>query len=61
MKRIIRRVGAVLLQVAVIAGGYVAYVFIDYHRLPDMDMESPVPHDHDGEALATAEPYRVVT
>jgi hypothetical protein len=61
MKRIIKLVGALLLLLFVITGGYVAYVFIDYHRLPDMDMESPFPYDHGGEALATAEPYRVVT
>ena len=61
MKRIIKLVGALRLLLFVITGGYVAYVFIDYHRLPDMDMESPFPYDHGGEALATAEPYRVVT
>ena len=29
MKRIVKPVGALLVLVAVIAGGYVAYVFID--------------------------------
>ena len=61
MKRMIKTAGALLLLVVVITGGYVAYVFIDYHRLPDMDMETPLPRDHGGEALAMAEPYRVVT
>ena len=37
MKRILKIVGIVLLALIVAVGGYVAYVLIDYHRLPDAD------------------------
>ena len=37
MKKALKIVGILLLALVVVAGGYVAYVFIDYHRLPDTD------------------------
>ena len=36
MKRILRLAAAILAVALLVVAGYVAYVFIDYHRLPDM-------------------------
>ena len=37
LKKALKTVAILLLALIVVAGGYVAYVFIDYHRLPDTD------------------------
>lgn len=37
LKKLLKIVGIILLALIVVIGGYVAYVFIDYHRLPDTD------------------------
>lgn len=37
MKKALKAAGILLLALAVVAVSYAAYVFIDYHRLPDTD------------------------
>lgn len=57
MKKALKILGIVLLAVVLVVGGYVAYVFIDYHRLPDTDEDVNLP----GEAARVNEPYTLVT
>ena len=45
IKKLIKTVCLLLAAVILIAGGYVAYVFIDYHRIGDMPLE---PQNADG-------------
>ncbi len=61
LKRILKAVGILLLAVVVAAGGYAAYVFIDYHRLLDSDVtltpvagETPAP-------LSAGTEYEIMT
>ncbi len=61
MKKALKTIGILLLALVVVVGGYVAYVFIDYHRLPDMNTESPFPYDRGQEAVSVGTPYRIVT
>lgn len=57
LKRILKAVGIVLLALVVVVGGYLAYVFIDYHRLPDEDVAlEPV-----GETAKAGETYTIAT
>ena len=57
MKRFLKIVGIVLLALIVVVGGYVAYVFIDYHRLPDMDAEV----ETTGEPVRAGEVYTIAS
>ena len=57
MKRFLKIVGVVLLALIVVVGGYVAYVFIDYHRLPDMDAEV----ETTGEPVRAGEVYTIAS
>lgn len=59
LKRVLKIVGALLLVVIVVVGGYVAYVFIDYHRLPDTDVTAEV--EADAQALQPGQAYGIVT
>ena len=63
MKKVLKVIALLLLVVVVVALGYVAYVFIDYHRLPDTDVatEGEAPADAASGALQTGERYEVVT
>ena len=54
MKSFLRAVAAVLAAVILIVGIYIAYVFIDYHRLPDMQQLSV---EGTGDAAAVGEIY----
>ena len=38
MKKWVKALLCVVLAVVLLIGGYVAYVFIDYHRLGDMEL-----------------------
>ena len=57
MKKALKIIGILLLVLVVAVGGYVAYVFISYHRLPDVD-EAVAPA---GETAKAGEPYTIVT
>ena len=57
LKRILKIIGIVLLALAVVVGGYLAYVFISYHRLPDVDDATKL----EGEAARTNETYAIAT
>ena len=60
MKKILKALLCLLLAVVVIAAGYLAYVFIDYHRLPD-NLTLAVEQDAALPAAQTETPYRVVS
>lgn len=61
-KKILKAVGALLLVVVLVVGGYVAYVFIAYHRLPDTDVTVAAEPGQDVPApMQTGTPCRVVT
>lgn len=57
MKKALKIIGVLLLALVVAVGGYVAYVFIDWHRLPDVD--EPVALA--GEAAQAGEAYTIAT
>lgn len=40
MKKVLKVLCIILAVVILVAGGYIAYVFIDYHRLGDMSLEA---------------------
>ena len=59
LKTILKVVGIVLLAIILIAAGYFAYVFIQYHRIPDnqvLNVENPK-----SEKAKTEEEYRMVS
>ena len=57
LKKILKIIAIVLAVILVIALGYVAYVFISYHRLPDKDaVLEPA-----GETAKAGEKYTIVT
>ena len=56
-KRILKCVCAVLLALILVVGGYLAYLLIDYHRLPDTDEALDLP----GENAQVGESYEIVT
>ena len=40
MKKLLRALLFIVLVLVIVVGGYVAYVFIDYHRIdPDLELE----------------------
>ena len=51
---------AVVLAVVLAAGGYVAYVFIDYHRIGDMEL-TPVQSADAADSIQTETEYTVVS
>ena len=57
MKKALKIIGILLLVLVVVVGGYAAYVFIDYHRLPDMDAEVQVT----GEPARVGEAYTIAS
>ena len=57
LKKILKIIAIVLAVVLVVALGYVAYVFIAYHRLPDVDEQVALA----GEAVGTGETYTIAT
>ena len=57
MKRILKAVLVILLVFILVVGGYVAYLLIDYHRLPDTDETLELV----GETARTGEVYEIVT
>ena len=60
MKKWVKALLCVVLAVVLLIGGYVAYVFIDYHRLGDMEL-TPL-HTPDAEAaVQTGQPYTVIS
>lgn len=66
LKRVAKIAGILLLVALLVAGGYAAYVFISYHRLPDEDITPPVSADAGQSAGETAalklgEPCDIVT
>lgn len=60
MKRLLKAIGIVLLALAVIVAGYVAYVFIAYHRIEDNQTLS-VTTGQKTAAARTETPYQVVS
>lgn len=47
MKKLIKALAILLAAVIVVVGGYVAYVFIAYHRLPDADTRLDMGEEYD--------------
>lgn len=60
MKKILKISGLILLALVVVVGGYVAYLFIAYHRLPD-DQALTVKEQNGAETLQTNTSYRAMT
>ena len=60
MKKWVKALLCAVLAVLLLVGGYVAYVFIDYHRLGDMELTPMQPPDADG-AVQTGQPYTVIS
>ncbi len=60
MKKWVKALLCVVLAVVLLVGGYVAYVFIDYHRLGDMELTSMQSPDAD-KAVQTGQPYTVIS
>ncbi len=61
LKKIGRIVLSIFLAVVILAAGYVAYVFIAYHRIPDnqeLEIVRPVKY---GPAASVGEEYRIVS
>ena len=58
MKKWLKALLCVVLALVLIVVGYVAYVFIDYHRLGDMTVE--VSNPQSGQ-MATGEDYSIMT
>ena len=61
MKKVFRIIGIVLLVIVLIVGGYFAYLFIDYHRLPDLDDALEFGGGGTTEAAKTGESYAIAT
>ena len=60
MKKWVKALLCAVLAVVLLVGSYVAYVFIDYHRLGDMELTPMQPPDADG-AVQTGQPYTVIS
>ena len=58
MKKWLKTALCVLLAILLIVGGYVAYVFIDYHRIGDMAL---TPSDGGAASVRTDTPYTVLS
>lgn len=65
VKKFLKIVLCVVLALVLVAGGYLAYVFLDYYRLPDhLELEVSYNAETDrarGMPLVTNEPYSVVS
>lgn len=59
MKRWVKILLCIVLALVVLVGAYVAYVFIDYHRIGDMALTPE--GDAARPALTTGEPYTIVS
>lgn len=57
LKKILKILAIALAAMIAVVGGYVAYVFISYHRLPDMDEQTAMA----GEAAQLERPYAIAT
>ena len=57
LKKLLKAIAILLAVVLVIALGYLAYVFISYHRLPDADAEVEMT----GETARTGQRYTIAT
>lgn len=60
MKKWIKTVLCIVLALVLLAVGYVAYVFIDYHRIGDMAL-TPVNADAASPTVTTGTPYTAVS
>ena len=60
MKKWLKVVLCIVLALVLLAGGYVAYVFIDYHRIGDMAL-IPASSDSTAPAVQADTPYTVVS
>ena len=60
MKKWIKVLLCIVLAAVLAVGGYVAYVFIDYHRIGDMPL-TPVQSADAAAALETDTPYAVLS
>lgn len=60
MKKWLKVVLCVVLALVLLVGGYVAYVFIDYHRIGDMALTASI-SDSAAPAVQTDAPYTVVS
>lgn len=58
MKKVLKIVLIVLLALIVLVGGYVAYVFLDYHRIGDQTIE---PEGAAAGTVATGVPYGILS
>lgn len=60
MKKWVKIILCVLLALLLLAGGYVAYVFIDYHRIGDQ-MLTPVQSTDAAQSVDTNTAYTVIS
>ena len=60
MKKWVKALLCAVLAVVLLIGGYVAYVFIDYHRLGDMELTPLHTPDADA-AVQIGQPYTVIS
>ena len=60
MKKWVKALLCAVLAMVLLIGGYVAYVFIDYHRLGDMELTPLHTPDADA-AVQTGQPYTVIS
>ena len=60
MKKWLKTLLCIVLALVVLAAGYVAYVFIDYHRIGDMPL-TPVNTETATPSLRTGTPYTAVS
>ena len=60
MKKRLKTLLCIVLALVVLAAGYVAYVFIDYHRIGDMPL-TPVNTETATPSLRTGTPYTAVS
>lgn len=57
LKKILKAIAILLVVILLVVGGYLVYVFLSYHRLPDTSESFPMT----GEAARTGEPYDIIT
>ena len=57
LKKVLKGIAALLALVILVVGGYVAYLFISFHRLPDTHERL----EFGGEVAAAGQEYSIVT
>ena len=64
MKSVLKAIAAILILLVLVVAGYVAYVFIAYYRVPDMQKLAPVRNSAyipDEQSASVGKEYKIVT